>query len=303
MGLFGHVKCVILIALFLFFPQILQSAEPASDFVCPKPAEELPTTPRSKVYDGAPFRPGEEARYELKYGGLKILVGYGFLRVGKPQRHGIVVSSNGDAQVERKRLWHRVFKAEAYTGDWYRYVFRGHDKMLALSRPWNFAVSKFYLDQDEEKPFVRKTRLEKWIDFDHFSCEVREKVLDHQKGSETHEVNRLIPGAVDVLGAFYKLRTYSFDNMKKVRFQVFSSGKTWWLEAHPVKREKVTVKAGTFDATKLKMVTFLGKEMQQKGDLSIWIATKHPHRPIVKIEGEVTFGSIYLLLDKFTPSF
>ena len=111
---------------------------------CPKHSEAQPKWPRSKTYNGMPFGPGEEARYELKYGPLRVMVGYGFMRVGKPLKYKIPVQRTG-AKVLTEKRWHRVFSVEAYTGDWYKGIFQAHDKLQAFSRPWDFGISKFYI--------------------------------------------------------------------------------------------------------------------------------------------------------------
>jgi 3'-phosphoadenosine 5'-phosphosulfate (PAPS) 3'-phosphatase len=79
-------------------------------------------------------------------------------------------------------------------------------------------------------------------------------------------------GAVDVIGATLKLRTFNYVPGKAERFLVYTSEKNWFLEAHPVGIEDVSVPAGTFKAMKVRLQTFIGKEMQQKGDVFVWIA-------------------------------
>ena len=138
---------------------------------------------RSKVYKDVPFGPGEEARFELKYGAIKAHVGYGFLRVGSPIKHKInVLDAKG--KIKEEKRWHRNFSVEAYTGDWYKAIFRAHDKLSAYSRPWDFSISRFYISEDHDKPFSKRTRREKWLEFDHANCVVAEKEINHEKKKE-----------------------------------------------------------------------------------------------------------------------
>ncbi len=68
------------------------------------------------------------------------------------------------------------------------------------------------------------------------------------------------------------------------------------------KIEEVEVKAGKFEVVRVRLKSYLGKELQQQGRLTAWIATKkHPSRPLVKVEGELKFGSAYMELSKFKP--
>jgi hypothetical protein len=267
---------------------------------CPENPEPAPDWPRADTYKGMPFQPGEEARYILKYGLVKVHVGYGFLRVQPPTKHTMPVAKKNGNVVSEPR-WHRVFTAEAYTGDWYKMIFAGHDKMQAFSRPWDFGVTKFYMSQDEEKPFVRRFHAEKWLDFDHVTCKVNERTVDHKKKREKTEEHFLQPSADDALGALYKLRTYDWQLNKTERILVYTSEKNWWLEATPIAVETVKTAIGNHKAYKLTVKTYLGKELQQRGKLFVWIAADHPNHPMLRVEGEVTFGSIYLELDRFTP--
>jgi hypothetical protein len=268
--------------------------------VCPENPEPAPDLPRADTYKGMPFQPGEEARYVLKYGLLKVHVGYGFLRAMPPAKHTMAVARKNGAVIQEPR-WHRVFSAEAYTGDWYKMIFAGHDKMQAFSRPWDFGVTKFYISQNEEKPFVRRFHAEKWLDFDHVSCKVHERMVDHKKKREKTSEHFLQPAADDALGALYKLRTFNWELNKTERVLVYTSEKNWWLEATPVAVEEVTTAVGNHKAFKLAVKTYLGKELQQRGKLFVWIAADHPNHPMLRVEGDVTFGSIYLELDRYMP--
>ena len=244
-----------------------QLAEPAvnpdgGEF-CPENPEPAPDLPRSDTYKGMPFQPGEEARYVLKYGLLRVHVGYGFLRVMPPAKHILpVAKKNGSVILEPR--WHRVFSAEAYTGDWYKMIFAAHDKMQAFSRPWDFGVTKFYISQNEEKPFVRRFHAEKWLDFDHVSCKVNERMVDHKKKREKNTEHFLQPSADDALGALYKLRTYKWELNKTERILVYTSEKNWWLEATPIAIENIKTAIGNHKAFKLAVKTYLGKEFAAK---------------------------------------
>jgi len=285
-------------------PSVAKTVEPVAakenGEVCPENPEPAPDLPRADTYKGMPFQPGEEARYILKYGLLKVHVGYGFLRTMPPAKHTMAVARKNGVVIQEPR-WHRVFSAEAYTGDWYKMIFAGHDKMQAFSRPWDFGVTKFYISQNEEKPFVRRFHAEKWLDFDHVSCKVQERMVDHKKKREKNSEHFLEPTADDALGALYKLRTFKWELNKTERVLVYTSEKNWWLEATPIAVENVPTAIGNHKAFKLAVKTYLGKELQQRGKLFVWIAADHPNHPMLRVEGEVTFGSIYLELDRYAP--
>lgn len=266
--------------------------------VCKPEAAPPAAQTREQVYQSVPYQAGEEARYTLKYGLLKVHVGYGFLRVQAPIRHEI---TTGDlkGEVQKQSLWHRVFEAEAYTGDWFKLIFVAHDMIRVLSRPWDQAVSHFYLDQDEEKPFVRRFKTEQWISFDHISCKAYERTVNHKKKTEKKEEFFLEPGASEALSAFFRLRTLSFASDKPETFTLYTSEKNWTLEAKPLKKETLETTLGKFETQKIQLRTYLGGELQKKGDLFVWIASDRPARPIVKIEADLGFSSVFLEIDQY----
>lgn len=254
-----------------------------SSVICPDPLPKISTLTRSEVYKDVPFKAGEKADYEVTYMGAK--AGYGHMEVRAPQKF--------------LDLWHRTFHAEAQTGDWFNKIFKAHDIIDAISRPWDFGISSFYMEQNEGKLFSSPFQQKKWLEFDHSHCKVSEKTVRPGK-DEKHDQYDLAYGAIDALGVVYYLRTREYSIGKKVRALVYTSEKNWWLDADPVKTEKITVGAGTFDTVKLKLQTFIGKELQQKGDVFVWIG-QDSHRPLVQVQGDIKIGSIWMMLESFQP--
>jgi hypothetical protein len=244
----------------------------------------VPEITRSGVYKDTPFKAGEVSEYEVTWGGAK--VGYGTLQVRKPELY--------------QGVWHRIFHVEGHTGDWFKHIFVAKEEMLAYSRPWDFGVSKFFMEQDEGKLFGSRFEQKKWLEFDHNHCKVTERIDQNGKKEEV-QVHDLAYGAADAIGVIYQLRTHKFALGKVERALVYTSEKNWWLEANPEKFETVTTDAGTFETVKLKLTTFIGKELQQKGDVWAWVATKTPQHQLVQVQGEIKLGSVYLRLRKYTP--
>jgi hypothetical protein len=251
---------------------------------CPKNPPKAPELSRSDVYKNTPFKPGESAQYEVTWGGAK--VGYGTLEVRPPERY--------------LNTWHRVFHVDAKTGDWFKAIFVAREEMLAYSRPWDFGVSKFFMEQNEGKLFGSRFVQKKWLEFDHDHCKVTERIDQKGKKEEVQQ-HDLAYGAIDAVGVIYQLRTRDFKIGKVERALVYTSEKNWYLEANPEKLETITTDAGTFETVKLKLQTFIGKELQQKGDVWAWVATKTPQRQLVQVQGEIKLGSVYLKLSKYTP--
>jgi hypothetical protein len=257
---------------------------PFMEVICPKTPENIPEITRAEVYAATPFRAGEKTTYELSWAGMK--AGYADIEAKPPSKH--------------EGIWHRIFSIDAKTGDWFRSVFYGKDQAMAYSRPSDFAVSKFYIEQYEEPVFKKPYVSKKWLDFNHKDCTVNEKTWDPAKGERVtkHAVSR---GAIDALGAIFYLRTLTYKPGERRRALIYTSEKNWWLEADPVAFEKVKTPVGEFDAVKLKLRTYLGKVMQQKGDIFIWIATGTRERQLLQIQGEIKIGSVWARMINYQP--
>lgn len=278
---FKYREMLIVLAIVCGICAPLEQVSLAEDvkIVCPSPPPPMPKLARAAVYDNVPFKSGEKLTYEVTYGG--IFVGFAILEVKPPQMY--------------KGFWHRIFHAEARTGEWYEGFFKARDEAESISRPHDFGVAKFYLQQDEAKIFGKRLQQKKWLDFEHDRCRVRERVSRVNEADESEEVD-LAFGSIDALGLLYEVRTVNFEIGKVHRAPIYTDKKNWWLEATPILKEKITTKAGTFDTVKMKLQTFLGKDLQQKGEVFMWVDTSSPLRAIVQIQGEIKLGSVWLRL-------
>lgn len=250
---------------------------------CPKVAPKIPDVARSDVYKDMPFKAGETSTYEVSYKG--ITAGSAVLEVKPP--------------VKYDGSWHRVYHGEARTGEWFEKIFIGHYVVDAIVRPWDYAISKFYLEQNEGHMFSSPVLQKKWLEFDHKGCKVNEKVQKTGKEDET-DTHDLSYGAKDILGTAEYMRTLVFKVGEKQRAMVYTSEKNWWLEAEPLAIEKIETKVGKFDAMKLKLQTFVGKELQQKGDVHVWFNTADP-KQLVQVQAEIKIGSMYMVLTEYKP--
>ncbi len=148
--------------------------------------------------------------------------------------------------------------------------------------------------------FGRRLQQKKWLEFSHEDCKVFERTAKVGK-EEKKESFDLSYGAMDTLGVAFWLREKTFKVGEKTRALIYSSEKNWWLDAEPIAVEKVKTKAGEFEAMKMKLQTYIGQELQQKGDVYIWIDTKTPQRPLVMIKADIKLGSVWIELASISP--
>ncbi len=245
-----------------------------------------PKVSKIDVYKNKPFKPGEVAVYDVHFGVL--YVGQGKLSVGEayefPQKSG---------------RFNHVFDVYGKTGDWFRSIYSAEDRARSISNPINFAANWFYLDQNEGRMFDEPRISQKYLRFRASACEAEETKKRPKRKDRIQKVF-FFNQSLDAMSAGFKIRTIDFEIGKKVRLPVFTSRKNWWLELEPVKEEVIKTGIGRLKTMKIKMQTYLGQELQQKGEAHVWIATEHPQRPIAKVAGKVVLGSIKMRLKKFT---
>jgi hypothetical protein len=252
--------------------------------ICPNPLPKTPTNlSRSDTYKNSPFKAGEMSEYAISWMGM--LAGYGTIEIKAPQK------VDG--------IWQRAYHVEGRTGDWFKGIYVANDSASAVVRPWDEGVTKFYIEQQEGKFLGKSFVMKKWLDFSHDRCKVVEKTEHSDTGNTTIERD-LHYGAIDVIGAALKLRQFNYVPGKVERFLVYTSEKNWFLEATPLAVEDVTVPAGTFKAMKVKLQTFIGKDLQQKGDVFVWVANDK-QRTLVQVQGDIKIGSVYMRLSKYLP--
>ena len=231
-----------------------------------------------------PYEVGETAHYTAYWSGLH--AGEHTMRVLDP--------------VLREGEWHQVFTSEAITGEWFKGIYTARYLTKAYCRSGTFEAAWFHGSEYRKPPLFGEFREEKFLAFSQKACTAKEEVQTNLKKKE-HEDHFLERGATDVLSGFYKLRTFKFELHKSVEILAYSSAKNWTLRAEPVLFETLTLPIGKVEAVKLKMWTYMGKELQQKGDVYVWFATRHPNHPLLLVEGKVKWGSVRMVLDHFTP--
>lgn len=102
-------------------------------------------------------------------------------------------------------------------------------------------------------------------------------------------------GVYDPLSAFYAVRTMDLEVGKSQFVRVFDNGKLYDVEVQVLKKEKITIPAGTFDTIKVKPLLKSEGIFMRKGDVYIWLTDDEKKVP-VKIESEVKIGAINAVL-------
>jgi hypothetical protein len=120
--------------------------------------------------------------------------------------------------------------------------------------------------------------------------------FDHrEKIARTNEGNFPIPEFVhDIMSAFYFARTIDYSHFKlgqRVNLQNFYRGKTNPLDVKYLGKQKVSVKAGTFNCIIVEPMVTEGGLFKSEGRILIWLSDDELKIP-VKVSTKVVIGSI-----------
>lgn len=102
------------------------------------------------------------------------------------------------------------------------------------------------------------------------------------------------PFCQDILSAFYYTRTQNLGSMKKgasFTLKNFYGKKEHTLKVKVLGKEKITVKAGTFNCVKVEPMVKEGGLFKSDGSIVIWMTDDDLHVP-VKVSTKVAIGSI-----------
>lgn len=223
--------------------------------------------PPLRVLPNESFGPGEYLEYE---------VGYGFIKAGT-------------ATLEvRREVNYKGFKslelvstaksypalAKLYYVEDYNYSVLDYHGIF----PWRYQKD---VHEGRYKAF-------RWADFD-------------QKGKKILTAKDTLPASdfvQDALTALYYTRTLPLKVGETVSMEVFSDGKKYNLEVNVVKKEKVTVPAGTFRTVVVEPLLKTPGIFQQTGKLKVWLTDDRLRLPVL-MKSRVLIGSISAQLKVF----
>ncbi|MEO8193923.1 MAG: DUF3108 domain-containing protein [Gemmatimonadales bacterium] len=218
-----------------------------------------------------PFGPGERSTFEVRFGGIR--VGNGSLEVV------------GIESVRGRDAWHTSFNVQGGTffyrvNDVYEswidtrtlnsVLFNRQIEEGTRERAQNFEINSergTYTERTKQKTTVRKT-----VD----------DPLD--EGAFLYFV-RTIPL---VVGQSYDFHRYFIPDRNPVKLRV-------------LRKERVTVPAGTFDAIVVQPIIKTRGIFSEKGQAEVWLSDDSS-RMLLQLKSKLSFGSLNLYLKSYTPT-
>ena len=178
-------------------------------------------------------------------------------------------------------------ESSAISADWITSFYPVRDYVRAeLDDPGNFYPSLYRIttregshEKDREVKFLR--------------AEGKAIHIDHLKGTKK---KYKIPEQVhDPLSAFFRIKGMPLEVGKSVYINIFDSKKLWNVEVKVLKKERITVPAGTFDTVKIQPMMKSEGIFDAKGNIYIWLSDDE-HRIPVMVRSKITIGSMTVLL-------
>jgi hypothetical protein len=235
----------------------------SGDIVTPYTATPGPAVPRLRV--------GEKLTFVIRWG--LVTGGYSSLGVrelepvaGRPAYH-IVAEARSTGAVDA------VYRVRDLNESWIAAESLGTLRYAKQIHEGNYRVEEeTVLDQDEHLFHNRSYRIDK---------------------NEFEKTDGVIPpNALDVLGSLYYVRSLPLDVGKSYVIDVHSGKKVYPLVVHVIKRQKVKVRAGTFDCFLVEpQLRDPGIFISKGKKLEVWLTTDDRHTPVL-MRSEIFIGHV-----------
>ncbi len=202
---------------------------------------------------------------------------WGFVLAGHSVLEQIDASEGSPARVESSTI----------SADWITTFYPVRDYVRAeLDDPENFYPLLYRIQtvegshkKDREVRFSR--------------AEGKAVYIDHLKG--TRKKYKIPEQVHDPLSAFFRIKEMPLDVGKSVYINIFDSKKLWRVEVKVLRKERITVPAGTFDTVKIQPLMKSEGIFDAKGNIFIWLSDDERRIP-VKVRSKITIGSMTVLL-------
>ena len=213
-----------------------------------------------------PFSAGEVAAYA---------VSFGILHVG----NGSMMLTAGDT-VRGHAAWHAVFVMNGGT-----LFFKVRDRIESWFDVGTLSSLRF--SQKLHEAGYRADR----------RFEVYPERATYQQRDKAERPS--VPAPLDDASFLYFIRTLPLELGHRYEFRRYFQPEGNPVVIRVVRRERVTVPAGTFDAVVVQPQITTQGIFSEKGHAEVWISTD-PSHVIVQVKSQLAFGSINLYLSRFT---
>ncbi len=187
------------------------------------------------------------------------------------------------------------FQAKAQTADFYKWVYSLNDVVDSLVDIEHFVSQKYSLMQKEKNKEIEDIQFYDRNLLTTFSMYKKHK---NKKVEEDKQQAEIPFYGQDYFSSFFFMRGLPLKEKDHYVFPVTTRAKTWMMSLQVLKREKVKIGIGEFNAIKLELVTKYTGELAKKGPVTLWVTDDSTHT-LLKAAAEVKIGSVKLELAEY----
>ena len=231
-----------------------------------------PTMPQQRME--VPWRVGERAEYDVRFSSAK--VGTGSMEV-----MGIVPIRGRDA-------WHTQFRLQGGT-----FFFKVNDLFESWSDVTNFTTLRYHSDQDEG-PNDREKRYEIFPDRGIF-------IEETGKGEWATKEQPSVREPLDDGSFLYFIRTVPLEVGQTYSFDRYFRPDRNPVTIKVLRKERVKVPAGEFDAIVIQPIIKTKGIFSQEGEAQVWLSDDRS-RIMLQMKSKMKIGSINLYLKSYRPA-
>lgn len=202
---------------------------------------------------------GERSVYDVKYGALRVGTG--------------VMEVRGLAEVRGRPAWHTVFTITGGIP-----LYRVNDRLESWIDAETFSSLRFVKDQHEGRRRRART-----IEF----YPERNSFRDVRDSVESPSVD----APLDDASFLYFVRTIPLEVGERYDFDRYFRPERNPVTLHVLRRERITVPAGTFETIVVRPVIKAKGIFAEGGHAEVWL-TDDDRRLVVQLKAKVSFGSI-----------
>jgi len=222
--------------------------------------EVQPTRPFDRFVDNVAFGVGEKLTFDIKYG---------FITAGTATMEIVRL-----IEYENRPCYQIVTRA--FSNSFFSSIFKVEDRVESV-----MDATGLYSWRFEKRLREGNYRSNRMYTFDQRSNRVVYK-------GDTVEI---APFVQDAISSLYYVRTQPLEVGQSVFVDNFVDGKSFNLEVKVVKRERVSIDAGTFDCIVVEPLTKSAGVFKHEGRLKVWLTDDALRMPVL-MKSKVIVGSI-----------
>jgi len=218
---------------------------------------------------GQPFGPGERCRFTVEYGPVK---------AGTATLEVLPMVQRGD-----RTCYHLASTAQS--APFFDSIYRVRDRIDTMVDAQRFVTYQYQKVQNEGG---------------YHSEQKAAYDPDHSRVRYADGATMTTPlHALDVLSAFYRARIEKLTPGLSIYIPHHSDRKSFYLEVHVLRKEKVEVPAGSFDCVVVEPLVRDAGPFKNKGGLTVWLTDDARHLPVL-MKSKVPVGSVDAVLQSYT---